>query len=149
MSRVETSIGIAAPVAVVWEIALDPHRLGEWVTIHRNLRSAPDRPLRKDDRIRQGMAIRGAPFDVTWEVTEIDPPHRAVWTGRGPARSVAITEYELVDEGGTTLFRYANEFNPPGGLVGRVAASVLVGGIPEDEAKASLRRLKELAESSR
>jgi len=148
MSRVETSIEIAAPTDLVWEIALDPHRLGEWVTIHRNLRSAPDRPLRKGDRIRQGMAIRGAPFDVTWEVTEIDPPHRAVWTGKGPARSIALTEYELVKKGKGTLFHYANEFKPPGNLVGRVAASVLVGGIPEDEAKASLERLKEIAESA-
>lgn len=146
MSRVETSITIAAPPEEVWAIALDPWRLGDWVTIHRETKAAPEGSLNKGDRMRQTMAIRGAPFDVEWELTEFDPPHHAIWTGKGPARSKAVTEYRLTPDGDGTLFEYVNEFKAPGGIVGALASTVVVGSVPEDEAKASLKRLKAIAE---
>ena len=38
MSVVSLSAHIAAPPEEVWKTVMDPHRLGEWVTIHRALR---------------------------------------------------------------------------------------------------------------
>ena len=146
MSRVETSIWIDAPPEVVWETALDPAMLEHWVTIHRDLHSAPDFPLKVGDRVDQTLALRGAPFKVTWTVAECEAPSTAVWEGAGPARSRAITRYSLKAEKKGTRFSYVNEFIPPGGLVGRVAAGALVGGVPESEAKASLKLLKKLVE---
>ena len=146
MSSVTESITIAAPPAAVWKVALDPWRLGDWVTIHRQVHEAPKRKTREGDTIVQTMALRGAPFKVTWTLAELDEPHRAVWRGRGPAGSVATTVYELTAAGKGTRFDYTNEFVPPGGLVGRVAANALVGGLPRSEARASLERLKALLE---
>ena len=40
MSVVSFSTHINAPPEEVWKTVMDPHRLGEWVTIHRALRSA-------------------------------------------------------------------------------------------------------------
>jgi hypothetical protein len=48
---------------------------------------------------------------------------------------------------GGTRFAYENEFKPPGGIFGSAASKVLVGGVPEREAKRSLQRLKALLES--
>ena len=45
MSHVTAEIQIDAPPEKVWAVALDPKRLGEWVTIHRKLHDAPDRPV--------------------------------------------------------------------------------------------------------
>lgn len=147
MSAVEVGITIAAPPERVWAVVMDPRRLEDWVTIHHALVSAPDGELERGAELTQSLSIRGAHFTVHWTVAEVDAPHHAVWKGRGPARSRATTRYALRDDGeGGTRFDYVNEFRAPGGPLGAVAGRVLVGGISEREAKASLRKLKGLLE---
>jgi carbon monoxide dehydrogenase subunit G len=146
MSSVNASIEIAAPPEAVWDVVMDPARLGDWVTIHRRLLKAPSGPPRAGDEMEQTICIRGANFRVSWELAECDAPRRAVWTGRGPARSRARTEYRLSSRDGGTRFDYANEFKAPLGPLGALASRALVGGVPEREAKRTLARLKELLE---
>lgn len=120
---------------------MDPHRLHEWVTIHRRLVNATDTTM------EQVMAIRGAPFTVHWTLTESDPPHYAHWDGKGPARSRAEIDYRLTEtESGGTRFDYRNDFRAPGGAVGAVASRVVVGSVPQNEADATLQKLKRLIE---
>jgi uncharacterized protein YndB with AHSA1/START domain len=140
MSEVLTAITIAAPPEKVWAVAMDPQRLGEWVTIHRKLNSA------SDDEMDQTLCLRGVNFHVHWELAACDEPHHAVWKGRGPARSHAETEYRLTAVNGGTRFAYRNEFKAPLGPLGAVASRALVGGLPEREAKATLQNLKNLVE---
>lgn len=150
MSRVETEILIPASPEEVWEVALDPRRLADWVSIHKELHYAPDRlPLRSGDEIVQTLVLRGAPFRVTWTVEEVDEPRRAVWLGKGPAGSVARTEYSLSPDGSGTRFGYVNEFAPPGGPLGRIASAALVGDSPRREAENSLAALAGLFNQSR
>lgn len=143
---VVTSIEIAAPAHVVWDVIMDPKRLDDWVTIHRGL-GPHDDPLGPGARLEQTLALRGVPFTVRWAVDTWDPPHHAVWVGRGPARSRARIEDILEEVDGGTRFDYRNEFMPPLGPLGGLAGRVLVGGISEREANDSLRRLKALLES--
>ena len=148
MSEVRTSIDIDAPPEAVFDVALDPRRLGDWVTIHRKLLSADPGPPRAGMAMHQRMSIRGAPFNVTWELVACERPTRAEWRGRGPARSRAETEYTLEAlPGGGTRFSYRNDFKAPLGPLGAVAGNALVGGVPEKEAVASLAALKRLMES--
>lgn len=88
--------------------------------------------------------IRGAPVPVSWVLEQLDPPHSARWTGRGPARAKALIEYRLEAIEGGTRFQYTNEFQAPMGPLGRVASKALMGGVPDREAHASLERLKDL-----
>jgi uncharacterized protein YndB with AHSA1/START domain len=147
MSKVVTSIKIAAPVERVWEVVMDPTRLHEWVTIHRRLHSASSSPPRRGDRMDQTLSLHGAHFRVHWTLEVCDAPTHAEWHGVGPARSHAETEYTLTAVDGGTRFDYRNEFKPPLGPVGAVASRVLVRGLPQREADASLRRLKALVEA--
>ena len=140
MSEVITSITIDAPPEKVWDVIMDPKRLGEWVTIHRKLNSA------SDGEMNQTLHLRGVNFHVQWELEECEAPNHAVWKGRGPARSHAETEYRLTAIDGGTRFAYRNEFKAPLGPLGAVASRALVGGLPEREAKATLQKLKELVE---
>lgn len=147
MTAVNASIDIDAPPEKVWDALMDPNRLSDWVTIHRKLRSRVKPPLEVGDELDQTLCLRGVNFKVHWTVKEADAPHRAVWEGRGPARSKAHTVYEVHANGDGTHFEYHNDFTAPMGPLGSAASRVLVGSGPQREAKASLRRLKELLEA--
>lgn len=147
MTRVRTAIEIDAPPARVWEVVMDPHRLADWVTIHRRVDDVPAR-LERGSTFEQTLNLRGAHLHVVWTVVDVDPPRRAVWEGQGPAHSRASIVYELRPDGERrTIFDYTNEFRPPGGALGAVAGRVLVGGLSQREAQRSLQRLKALIES--
>jgi uncharacterized protein YndB with AHSA1/START domain len=147
MSTVTASVYIDAPPAAVWEVVMDPQRLGDWVTIHRKLLRADECEPRKGYEMDQQIHLRGVSLEIHWQLIECETHSRAVWEGRGPARSRARTEYRLRaerDQG--THFDYRNEFQAPLGPIGALASRALVGGIPEREAHRTLERLRELLE---
>jgi len=149
MTAVSASIEIAAPPQAIWDVIMDPHRFGDWVTIHRKLGKVDDGDLRAGFRVEQTLCLHHANFKVKWELAEWDEPFHAIWEGRGPAGSRARTVDDLtpLDGGRSTRFDYRNEYSSPGGFLSRVAGRVLVGGVAEREANQSLRRLKALLES--
>lgn len=142
MSVVTASTRIAAPREEVWTMVMDPRRLRDWVTIHRKLLHADDGPPRVGYEMDQKIHLRGVSLDVHWKLVECKPCEKAVWEGRGPARSRARTEYALRDERDGTRLDYRNEFHPPLGVVGALASRALVGGMPEREAKRTLDSLR-------
>jgi carbon monoxide dehydrogenase subunit G len=148
MSRVHATIAIDAPIERVWETIMDPHRLGDWVTIHRAVESVSDRPLRTGSTMQQTLRMHGVSFHVRWKLADVRSPHQADWEGRGPAGSRASICYRLSggEDGKPTEFSYANEFTAPGGPLGAVASRVIVGAASEREANQSLHRLKALLE---
>ncbi len=146
MSVVVAEIDIAAPVEEVWDAAMDPKRTLEWVTIVRSVGEVDSGPMVEGFQMEQTLCIRGVKFKVHWTLTEVDAPRFARWEGKGPARSKAIIEDRLSARDGGTRFDYRNEFKTPFGPLGAAASKALVGGIPEKEANASLRRLKRLLE---
>ena len=147
MSTVRVTIEIDAPPERVWEVVMDPHRLKDWVTIHRSVKDVSDDPLRQGSTMQQVLHMRGVSFHVNWKLVDINEPHHAVWEGRGPAHSQAKIRYGLSGDGdGPTKFEYTNEFSPPGGRLGTLASRVIVGAASEREANHSLDRLKALLE---
>lgn len=146
MSTVAVSIDIAAPVQVVWDFAMDPRSTLDWVTIARSVGHVDEGPLRVGFRMDQTLSLRGVPFRVAWTLVALEAPHFARWEGRGPARSTAVIEDHLSERDGSTHFVYTNSFRAPLGPLGSVASRTVVGGIPEKEAMASLRRLKQMLE---
>jgi uncharacterized protein YndB with AHSA1/START domain len=147
MSVVSASTRIPAPRARVWSVVMNPERLRDWVTIHRKLTHADDGPPRVGYEMDQQIHLRGVSLEVHWRLIECEPDRRAVWEGRGPARSRARTEYVLSDEGDSTRFDYRNEFHPPLGPIGALVSRALVGGMPEREARRTLERLRAYMET--
>jgi uncharacterized protein YndB with AHSA1/START domain len=148
MNDVHATIDIAAPPSAVWRVAMDPERLGDWVSIHRKLHKADPWPPREGARMDQTLALRGAPFKVKWTLARCEDERLAEWQGKGPAHSRAQTEYRLspTPDGGTR-FEYRNSFRAPLGPLGAVASRVVVGDLPTQEAQASLAALKTLCEA--
>ncbi len=149
MSVVIASIDIAAPIEEVWESIMDPSRMREWVTIVDSIDYVDPGPLRRGFRMDQTLHLRGVRFKVRWRLDEVRAPTYARWEGSGPARSRAVTEDRLSARDGHTRVDYHNEFRTPFGPLLAAASRVLVGGIPDKEANASLRRLKEILEVAR
>lgn len=148
MSVVESSIEIAAPPEQVWAVVMDPRRFGDWVTIHRELRSLSEDPPRVGSTMEQTLHLRGADIRVRWLLVECREPHYARWEGHGPARSNAHIEYRLTATQGGTRFDYQNEFRPPLGAVGALASRTVMGQTPQREADRSLAALRALIERS-
>src|SRR5947207_12809883 len=149
MTTLTADIEIAAPIDTVWKTLMDPRRLGDWVTIHKSVDELSDTPLRERSTMRQTMHVRGLTFHVNWTVVSLHAPDRAEWKGAGPAHSRALIRYELtsLDER-CTRFQYTNEFEPPGGRLGKAASRVIVGATSQREAPRSLAKLKTLLEEN-
>jgi uncharacterized protein YndB with AHSA1/START domain len=146
MSVVEVQQEIAAPIDEVFALAMDPHRTPEWVTIALAVKDVKGDPTRTGFEMKQRLCLRGVPFWVEWHLVDADAPRYARYEGRGPVRSKAIIENRLQERGAGTLYTYRNEFKAPFGPLGSTAEKILAGGVPEKEARASLERLKALAE---
>jgi uncharacterized protein YndB with AHSA1/START domain len=147
MSTVQAETEIDAPIERVWETVMDPHRLGDWVTIHKSVDNVSRTPLRRGATMDQALSVHGITFHVHWQLMSVTAPTEARWEGGGPAHSDALIHYLLsATERGGTRFRYTNEFHPPGGRLGAMASRFIVGATSEREATRSLSRLKALLE---
>ena len=149
MAKLERTIEIDASPEEVYDVLTDPNCLGEWVTIQDRLVSAPDPPLEKGDCVVQQMKVVGKKFEVSWDVEVAERPSKVRWTGSGPMGSKARATYELSSNGnGGTKFSYTNEYDMPGGPVGKMAGKAMTSASGK-EADATLKRLKEFVEKKK
>ena len=86
VTSIAQSIEIDAPIERVWDLVMDPERLGDWVTIHRSVAEVPDGELTTGSRFRQEMRLKGIPLKVRWEVVECRPPRARPLAGQGGGR---------------------------------------------------------------
>ena len=144
--KVERTTEIAAPPERVYEVVMDAKHLEDWVSIHEKLIEAPQGELKKGSELVQCLKLAGRKFNVHWEVVEDDCPTRVVWEGKGPVHSHAKVVYEFEPNGnGGTRFSYMNQYDLPGGALGKLAGRS-VSGVARKEAGRSLERLKALLE---
>jgi uncharacterized membrane protein len=143
--KVQRTTKVAAPPRRLYDVVMDPQRLEDWVTIHHNLEGSPPSPLERGSRLTQCLKLAGKKFKVHWTVVENEPCKRVVWEGRGPVASRARVEYRFEGDGDSTKFSYLNEYDLPGGALGRLAGKA-VSRVTQKELDGSLQRLKALVE---
>ena len=143
--RVERTTHIAAPAQAVYDVVMDPQRLEDWVTVHHQLEGTPKAPLEKGSQLTQILRLAGKKFRVHWRVVENEPCEHVVWEGRGPVASHARVEYRFDSNDAAPTSSYVNEFDLPGGPLGRVAGRA-VSRVTQKELDGSLQRLKQLVE---
>jgi carbon monoxide dehydrogenase subunit G len=144
--KLQRTIAIQATPEAVYDLLMDPTRLGDWVTIQQSLKDPPAGPLKQGSYITQRLRVAGTSFDVRWKVLEARRPEHVVWEGRGPWGSQARTIYDLQPGGNqTTVFCYENEYKIPGGPLGELAGRALKTASGH-EADLSLDQFKRLVE---
>jgi carbon monoxide dehydrogenase subunit G len=143
--KVERQVDVAAPPERVYDVVMDPSCLDDWVTIHDHLDGdVPDR-LEKGSQLTQYLRLAGRRFKVRWTVVENDYCRKVVWEGRGPVASHARVEYKFERNGEGTRFSYLNQYDLPGGPLGRIAGRT-VARVTANEVDGSLQKLKALVE---
>ena len=143
--KFERTIDIDAPPERVYEVVMDPKHLEDWVSIHQSLMDAPGGELKQGSELTQCLKLAGRKFNVTWKVVEDNCPVRVVWEGQGPVHSHAKVVYEFEPNGEGTRFSYMNQYDLPGGPLGKLAGRS-VAGVARKEADKSLEKLKALLE---
>src|SRR4051795_4429010 len=118
MSLVCVEIDIEAPIDEAFDLAMNPGRTLDWVTIARNVKDVDGDPHEQGFKMKQQLCLRGVNFWVTWDLVEVDAPNYARYEGRGPMRSKAFIENELSERDGLTHYAYRNEFKAPFGALG-------------------------------
>lgn len=144
---VRTEIELAAPPERVWGVVMDPHRLGEWVTTHSALGDGAPSELAEGATFEQELKLSGVKFRVRWTVEEAEEPRSVVWSGDGPGGSSARVSYTLEPADDGTRFGYENDFELPGGAVGRLAGKAVGERTSRREAERTLENLKRLVET--
>jgi carbon monoxide dehydrogenase subunit G len=145
VTKLEREIHIDATPEAVYDTLMDPDCLGDWVTIQDELLKAPEGDLKQGDELVQRCKVAGQRFKLRWKVEQAKPPYKTVWRGRGPLGTKARVTYDLAENDGGTRFTYTNEYKLPGGPVGKLAGSAIVGA-SGSEADRTLKRLKKLIE---
>jgi hypothetical protein len=143
--KVVRSVTLAASPREVYDVVMDSSRLADWVTIHDHLVGDPPRRLENGSRLTQCLRLAGRRFKVRWTVVENDPCRRVVWEGKGPVASHARVEYGFDANGDSTRFSYLNEYELPGGPLGRLAERTVARATTR-EVDRSLQRLRKLVE---
>ena len=143
--KIERQIHLDATPEAVYDLVMDPARLGNWVIIQEELVESPGRILEKGDRLVQRLKVAGQGFEVAWNVTRADRPDQVEWDGTGPLGTSARVAYGMTPDASGTLFDYMNEYELPGGIAGRLAGRA-VAAVAGREAEKTLDRLKKLAE---
>jgi uncharacterized membrane protein len=96
-------------------------RHGEWQEGIENIKLETDPPTRVGSRATETRNVPGGPRDVTYEITEHEPPRRSSFRGtNGPVRPVGTVTVEPVGDGSSS--QVTIEFDLEGHGLGKLIA---------------------------
>ena len=144
MAPITHSIEIARPPEEVFAYIDRLDRHGEWQSTIISTKLETEGPTRVGSRATNKRKVPGGTQDVTYEITEHDPPRKASFRGtNGPVRPVGTVTVEPAGEGRS---RVTLELDLRGhGFVGPLVA-MLARSQARKEVPQSHQRLKERLE---
>lgn len=113
-----TSVDVAAPPDLVWEVLVDVERWPEWTDSVTSVRALDEGPLAVGSRVE--VAQPKIPLG-TYTVTALDAPRVFTWEQRQPGSTVAAHhECTPLADGGTRVDLRVVMSGPVGAVVGRL-----------------------------
>ena len=98
--RGNAEIIIDRPIAAVWDVVADVESMARWVDGISELRLTSSGPARAGSTVASKYTYRNRTFDLTYEVTEFQPPNRqAIRSTSGPFPFSSAIELESSQAG--------------------------------------------------
>jgi uncharacterized membrane protein len=119
---------------------LDRH--GEWQEAILAVSVSPEGPTRVGTRATERRRVPGGPREITYEITEHEPPRRVSFRGvDGPVRPVGTITIEPAGEGSRShlTLEFDLEGHGAGKLVAPIARREARKQIPKDQARLKAR----------
>jgi uncharacterized membrane protein len=145
MAPIIETVEIARPPQDVFAYIDDLTRHGEWQEQIVSVRVETEGPTRVGTRATDTRRVPGGPREITYEITEHDPPRKASFRGvNGPVRPVGTITVEPVGDGSRS--RVTLELDLQGQGLGKLMAP-LARRDARKEVPKSQAKLKERLES--
>jgi uncharacterized protein YndB with AHSA1/START domain len=143
MARVEDSVDIRAPIEIVFAAVTDPRRSLDWNPTLVDVSNMTGLPPAVGTSWRQIANYVGRRVTLDCRIAEYNPPHEGVLDISGDYAGRIVTLCESVQ--GATRLVQTIEFEPPGGIAGRLAMAVIQPVIKR-EIDRTLTRQREILE---
>jgi uncharacterized membrane protein len=147
MAPIVESIEINRSPEDVFAYVADLSRHGEWQDQIVSVHVETDGPTRVGTRATDKRRMPGGTREITYEITEHDPPHKTSFRGvNGPVRPVGTVTVEPLDGGARS--KMTLEFDLKGQALG-VLIAPLARANARKEIPKSHQHLKEILERER
>src|SRR6266536_1414876 len=122
MTHVEYTLDIQAPIDAVFAAATDPRRAPEWNHEVVEVADVSPGPTRVGTQWRQPTMMGGRVMNLICRVIHYDPPREGVLTVSGDQRARIALRCASIPAG--TRLTQSIDFDPPGGLLGKLAGGL-------------------------
>lgn len=122
----------------LWAVVADPHRFGEWLTMHRSWASELPAEFSAGTQVTAVVAVLNIPATVTWTVERYDAPLAVRLRGVGLAGIEVAIALDLAPDADGSALTVSADFD--GALVGG-ALGPLIENAGQAELDRSLERL--------
>ena len=99
MIQVVSSIIIRRPIEDVFHFVNDFAAYPQWQHGVKEAKIVSDGPLGKGTQVVETRQFFGRPMQVSWEVTEFQPPYRRGFRMEGPLPSTGVMTFEATSQG--------------------------------------------------
>lgn len=142
MGTITTTVHLPAGAEKVFEVATDPSRFGDWMTIHTKWKGDVPTEFTQGAQVTEVITMLGMANTITWTIDEYDAPRKLRMSGTGMAGVKVAIGIEVADagDGGATM-DLTTEFE------GQMIVGALGKAIEKDGQKnldESLAKFKEL-----
>ena len=111
MAKVSVSTQVSAGVEEIWQLAVDLPREAEWNSMHEGFTDEVPAVLGEGTTFKQRVKLMGMPAEITWQVTEAEPPGRLELKGNGPMGVTAFNRWLIETAPGGSQITLEMEFS--------------------------------------
>ena len=105
MGQISTSLTLSASPEKVFEVATDPSRFGEWMTIHTKWKGDVPTEFTAGAQVTEVITMLGMANTIVWTIDEFDSPKKLRMSGTGMAGVKVEIGIEVASDGngGSTM----------------------------------------------
>ena len=142
MTKIEETVDVRAPIEDVFEAVTDPIRIPEWNASVIEVQDFSGYPVGIGSTWRQSISVAGRVLNLVCTVDRYDPPREGSFQVSGDQQGYVWTICQ--DMGGLTRLTQGVDFEPPGGMLGKMMGPVIASAMRQEIARTMQRQREAL-----